>query len=197
MGIQIKKAKIKSHIFLEAEYSEPILDGVTQVKKDCTAPVHDDLKKAFRRLDIHLAFLCEQAKPSTDKKALSITAAFPDDETVTRLDPGEEFRCLLPDWHIINNTTCSGFSVGGNGETEGVSLFGVRVLSNGKKINIVTPFTKWADDYQFVGELIELIEECKAEVYSYLFENKHQPDNQPSLFEEMGVESITEIGEED
>lgn len=43
MAITIKKAKIKDNLFLEAEYSEQVQDGTNLVKKDCTAPVHDDM----------------------------------------------------------------------------------------------------------------------------------------------------------
>lgn len=58
--IQLKKAKIKDSLFLEVEYSESIADGTNTVKKDCTAPVHDDLKNAFSKLDDHLCGLCYQ-----------------------------------------------------------------------------------------------------------------------------------------
>jgi hypothetical protein len=65
--IQLKKAKIKDGLFLEVEYSETIADGTNTVKKDCTAPVHDDLKNAFSKLDGHLQDLCEQNDECTCK----------------------------------------------------------------------------------------------------------------------------------
>lgn len=59
-GIELKKAKIKDALFLSVEYSETVDHGVNKVTKDCTAPVHDDLKTAFSKLDEHLCQLCEQ-----------------------------------------------------------------------------------------------------------------------------------------
>lgn len=56
----IKKAKIKNELFLEVEYNELLKDGTNTVKKDCTAPVHDDLKKCFKKLDAYLASQSEQ-----------------------------------------------------------------------------------------------------------------------------------------
>jgi len=56
----IKKAKIKNELFLEVEYSELIKDGTNTVKKDCTAPIHNDLKFAFKKLDKHLSGISEQ-----------------------------------------------------------------------------------------------------------------------------------------
>ena len=47
--VTIKKAKIKDNSYLEVEYSEVVKDGTNSVKKDCTAPVHDDLRRSFRR----------------------------------------------------------------------------------------------------------------------------------------------------
>lgn len=189
MSIQIKKSKLKNSYFLEAEYSETIHDGTTNVKKDCNAPVHIDLKLVFRKLDIHLALLCEQAK-TKGEELLTISEAFPDDELMRTADPTEEYRCTKTDWDIISKISCSGFSIGGSGDSEGVTIFGVRELSNGKKLNIVSPFTRWDDDYTYAFDLAQIVEECKGEVYLYLFENKHQPETQLDMFDEEETAEI-------
>lgn len=62
IGNDIRKAKIKNELFLEVEYSEMIKDGTNTVKKDCTAPIHNDLKAAFQKLDVHLTGISEQYK---------------------------------------------------------------------------------------------------------------------------------------
>lgn len=59
-AIAIKKAKIKDNMFLDVEYSEKTSDGENKVTKSCTAPVHDDLKHEFAKLDQHLGNICEQ-----------------------------------------------------------------------------------------------------------------------------------------
>ncbi len=59
--VTIKKAKIKDGMFLEVEYDERASDGDNNVKKSCTAIVHDDLKNAFNGLNIHIENICELA----------------------------------------------------------------------------------------------------------------------------------------
>jgi hypothetical protein len=149
-GVEIKKAKIKDDLFLEVEYSEEVKDGVNQVKKSCTAPVHDDLKTSFEKLDAHLCELCEQFNS----------------------------ECISD----ISNVTCKGFTIGGNGDSEGVTLIGSRELESGKLLNLVSPFYKWADeDYPEINDLAAIIEECKHEVHLYLFVGKHKPEAQQEL----------------
>lgn len=138
--IKLKKAKIKDGLFLEVEYSEIVTDGENTVKKDCTAPVHDDLKNAYEELNSHLQDICQQ-----------------NDECI-----------------------CKGFSIGGSGDHEGVTLIGSRDVELGI-INLVTPFVKWDASYDRIGDLSEAIEVCKHEVKLYLFESKHKPDAQQEL----------------
>ena len=61
-----RKAKLKD-IFLTAEYNETLQKTSNDVKKDCTAPVHDDLKEAFKAMDNLLLKVCEQP---TDSKVV-------------------------------------------------------------------------------------------------------------------------------
>jgi hypothetical protein len=150
IGNDIRKAKIKNEIFLEVEYSEMIKDGTNTVKKDCTAPIHNDLKAAFQKLDVHLTAIAQQYNSSG------------------------EFD--------FENVTCTGFSVGGNGE--GVKLFGTRKLDPGGAFNFLSPFHKWdAETVEYDGRdgLRGAIAAAKAEVTKYLFEGKHQPDAQIKL----------------
>lgn len=59
----VKKAKLKD-IALEVEYHETLEDTSNKVKKDCTAPVHEDLKAAFSNMDILLKGITEQPAES-------------------------------------------------------------------------------------------------------------------------------------
>lgn len=56
---EIRKAKLKD-IFLSVQYSERLTDSTNSVTKDCTAPVHQDMKDAFARMDDMLRQICEQ-----------------------------------------------------------------------------------------------------------------------------------------
>ncbi len=181
-SITIKKAKIKNNLFLEVEYSEKQKDGTNTVKKDCTAPVHDDLKLAFKKLVPHLAVVCGQTHIASGKSATSVAIAFPEEELKWQLDPDENFAFTLGGWELVSKHFIVGFSIGGSGDSEGVTLTGYRELKNEKVLNLVSPFTKWDDDYELASELGEVIEECKSEVKKYLFEGKHQPDVQGDLF---------------
>lgn len=155
-NITIKKASIKENNYLSVEYSEHQPDGFSSIKKECKIPVHTDLKLAFKELDKHLALLSYQYNQNGNL--------------------------------CIDNIACKGFSIGGSGDSEGVTLIGVRTLENDKILNINSPFQRFDSDfyyYELTSELIDAIDDCKREVYAYLFEGKHEEDNQLALFEEL------------
>ncbi len=59
-SVEITKAQIKDGLFLNVSYSESTASGSNEVSKKCTAPIHDDLRDAFKKLDDHLATICGQ-----------------------------------------------------------------------------------------------------------------------------------------
>lgn len=118
---------------------------------------------------MHVAILCEQ---------VSDRALF---------DPTEVEAKLL------TKITCTGFSIGGNDEHEGVTLIGRREMKNNRILNLVAPFTKWEDEnaeYKHSWELQRAINACVLEVELYLFEDKYAPDPQGELFP-AGAEAET------
>lgn len=146
----IKKAKLKSRS-LEVELDEKIqIEESTitnEVIKKCVSLAHDDLLAALDNLKKHMVKICDF------KKSELITT-----QTIEEFD-GD----LLPDY------TITGFSIGGNEDSEGVTLIGNRKFDNGKVLNIVTPFTKYdADEYEFALELAADIQRCVYEVEEYL-----------------------------
>lgn len=84
------------------------------------------------------------------------------------------------------NMEVIGYSIGGSGESEGVTISGSRTLSSGKKLNLNSPFEKYEDsDYGAISELINQLQVIEAEVHAYLFEGKHAPKAQLEMeFEE-------------
>lgn len=156
-NVTIKKASIKDGNYLSVEYTEFKPDGVSKFSQDCKIPVHQDLKMAFAVLDDHLENLSFQR----DKKGKIETDAI----------------------------SCKGFTIGGSGESEGVTLTGIRTLESDKILNISSPFQRFDGDfyeYKQTEELIEALDTCKSEVLAYLFEGKHEEDNQMSIpFEEL------------
>jgi hypothetical protein len=59
-GVTIKKATIKDGLFLNVKFEENTPSGTNNVSKDCTAPIHDDLRNAFNGMSEHLAEICHQ-----------------------------------------------------------------------------------------------------------------------------------------
>lgn len=194
-NVTIKKAKIKDSLFLTAEYSEVIAAGTKSISEDFTAPVHEDLKRAFKKLTIHLRLLTGQVNEATGKSALH--ADYDPERTLVLFDPDMDFQFTEKDWDIIDSLYCAGFSIGGSGDSEGVTLIGRRTIREGKVLNLVSPFQKWENDsfdYPHSSELSQVIAECIGEVKLYLFEGKHQPDIQISLFDQEaeGDDKLTE-----
>lgn len=71
--------------------------------------------------------------------------------------------------------TCTGFSIGGHDEHEGVTLIGRRELANNRILNLVSPFTKFNDEfapYSGSSDMENAIALCKEEIQKYLFEGK-------------------------
>lgn len=159
--VKIKKARIKEELFLEVEFTEE-LPGHSKkdTKLSCTIPVHDDLKRAFLKMNKHLALLCDDVECKVD----------------------------LEDWdeELLGRYVVKGFSIGGTDENEGVSISGSKEAANGL-VNLNTPFQKYeASEYHFISELGADIAACVYEVHQYLFEGKRAPEKQLAFdFQEM------------
>lgn len=151
MEIEIKKAAIKNRIFLSSEYVEK-LNGVNKTRKeDSDAIVHDDLIHAFQKMVPHFALLTEQV-PESEVESIILN---------NREIPGD----------LLHKIKVTGISVGGSGESEGITISGAKRLSNGKTVNFNTPFTKWEavdEGYKFISELINVLEDLKDEVVAYM-----------------------------
>jgi hypothetical protein len=156
--VKIKKAKIKDSMFLEVEYTEQLPGHNKKDRKESsTVPVHQDMKDAFYKLHVHLAVLCDEVK--TPKRG--------DIES-------SEFEGFI----------VGGFSIGGSGENEGVTISGSKEGKYGT-VNLNTPFTKYeSSEYPFVAELNACIESCVYEIEQYLFDGKRAPEAQMELFQE-------------
>lgn len=187
-NISIKKAKLHDNLFLLVEFDEHLVNNVTnKIKRESTAPVHQDLVRAFKLLDPHLAFICYEITQDEFIKAIE-----PNKEAaviVSLVDPKSKKSRKL---NLFNEEEkepnpedafkVTGFSIGGSGDSEGVTLIGRRELPNGKIKNIISPFTKWLDDkYSHGSELAQVIEECKYEIKEFIVNGKQAPDRQQEI----------------
>lgn len=152
MQTRIRKAKIKDDL-LEAFWEEIHEDGVIdECQKKGNHLIHQDLRDAFDRLRPHLAKLCDLREGDVIKKSIE--------------NVHEE---------AFSHIKISGFTIGGEGEDEGVTISG-RKRFGGKSINLNSPFQKWEDEYDpymYADELSQAIEACVYEVEQYLFHGKH------------------------
>lgn len=169
----IKKAKIDNDLTLDVEYHEQVIlisgtkrkDIGGSIKREGDNAIHDDLRAAFKKLHPHLALISEM-----------ISMGF---------DSLEDYNDKL--WE---DYTVTGFSIGGSGDNEGVTLIGQKKLSTDKILNLTTPFEKWENSqYKFIGDLADAIESCKHEVEQYL-NGKMAPPAQQEL--DLEVEEAEE-----
>lgn len=161
----IKQAIIVDGTKLSVTHTIERKSGIETTSKKCPDPVHDDLRIAFAKLNDHLGRLCYQP--------------------LMENNPPHENDKAQP--KRICSIHCTGFKLAGNDDNEGVTLFGSRTLPNAKSLDLQSPQQRWYSDiyeYEEISELRAIIAECVNEVELYLFEGKHQPDNQMSLFPE-------------
>lgn len=171
MNITIKQASIKNSLFLAYKYDQVIKNTKKSASESSDAPIHDDLREAFSYLVPHFAFICEEIKETECKNRLD--------------NPKEE----LPEEHILLKYRVQGFTISGQGDSEGVTISGTKRLESGKILPLNTPFLKFEDgnEHCFMPELIEAIDNLKSEVYEYL-EGKQAPSRQEEMnFEEDEV----------
>ena len=162
--MEILKAKVTKDNTLTATYRDETGTVTIEGKNLVTG----DLTKAFTGLVAHMAFLCELKEAD-----------------------GKKFLEDLPD-NIGNILEVTGYSVGGDGESRGVTLTGKRFLKSNKVLNLNSPFTKFEDDnepYEFAFELKLAIFACEHEVNEYLFNKKWKVVQQELPFEEEKTEA--------
>jgi hypothetical protein len=170
MNITIKNAKIKNTMFLEYGYSERINNAENEIKTQSNAPIHDDLANAFKALVPHFAGICEELEDAIISKAIY------QKDDLSYLDNLEDNENPLKYYSV------KGFSIGGSGDDEGVTISGNKKLQSGKLVNFNTPFTKFFDfdNYSYCSELRNALDNLRSEVYDYL-EGKQAPPRQQSI----------------
>lgn len=163
--MNITKAKVTKDNTLVATYTDETGTVTVEGKNLVTS----DLINAFKALVPHMAFLCEQKEAD-----------------------GKKFLEDMPD-NIDSILEVTGYTVGGDGDSRGVTLTGKRFLKSNKVLNLNAPFTKFADDnedYAFQFELEQAIESCCYEVNEYIFNKKWKVVQQELPFEEQAAADV-------
>lgn len=155
--IDIKAAVLKDDF---CNYRYELKTGPTagdSLNRDGASIVHNDMKTQFKKLNVHLAVICEEIDHD------DIT----DVEHFENLDFAED--------HVPNSTqdrvahfTVSSFKVEGNGENESVVLIGRKRLSTGDFVSLKSPKITWEGQYAFINELRVAVDDLKLEVEAYM-----------------------------
>lgn len=118
ISISIKEAKIKDDFCLY-KYEEATGKSIGFIHKvDGKGVIDDDMRNAFARLNVHLAFIDDVFKHSG-------TAI----EDIDKMH-NDELTLLY---------TCTGFKINGGDENESIILIGTKYLSAGARMEIETP----------------------------------------------------------
>lgn len=170
MKIVIKKAAIKGSLFLSYEFEQQDVDVNNLIKTSSDAPIHDDLRVAFRKLIPHFAFICEEI---TDEKLVKKAIKNPDSYLID-IDTAPS--------DVFFKFRVSAFSIVEKDGDETVFINGSKRLETNKEISFSTPgISLHDDDYPLVSELNEAIEELKEEVLAYM-QGKSAPKAQLEMF---------------
>lgn len=151
-SVNILSAALKNAM---CNYSYEILDGVGEgdiINRKGSSIVHSDLIRAFRKLDVHLALICEEI----DKSSISDIEHFENMKTVEFEDGTIE--------KAVSAFTANSVKT----DKSGVTVTGTKELSTGDHVTLQSPKVDWDDDYQFLGELKVVVDEIQFEVEEYM-----------------------------
>jgi hypothetical protein len=171
--IEIRSGHLKDNMFCHYGYDHTVSANTTDnVARKSQVPVHDDLKVAFRKLNVHLAVICEEINPDD----------IPDIDNLPELDPDPDMTEEDQDPLAVklSRFSVSAFKIVGNGENEGVVLTGQKRLSTLEFVKLETPVTRWQGDYPYVNELHVAIFNLVEEIEQYM-QGKQAPQRQTEM----------------
>jgi hypothetical protein len=171
MNIVIKKAAIRNSIFLTYEFDQHDADVKNGIKTSSDAPIHDDLKAAFRALIPHFAFICEEiTNEDLVQDAIERPESYLEDrENSASLD---FFKFYVNEFSIIDKKGLNFVTISGN-----------KQLTDGDVVSFSAPAIDLdGGNYKFMYELKEAVEVLKREVLAYM-QGKQAPKAQLEMFE--------------
>lgn len=147
--IEITAASLVDQMFCNYKYKRRVAPATfDKVAIKSEVPVHPDLVKCFRRLDTHLAVICEEVS------ALAID----DIEDIGSEELREKVSKFLATDVVINNS----------GEVYVLVIKGTKELSTKDCITLETPKVVVDNDYPFAQELTDTIIDLISEVELYM-----------------------------
>lgn len=170
MNVTIKKASLRGSLFLNYDFEQTDADVKNTIKTSSDAPIHDDLRNAFRALIPHFAYICEEVKDEAlTQKAIENPEMYLHDRELAPDDTFFKFRV-------------GEFSLEEKKGFEYLTLFGCKSLATFQEVCFSSPKIDMEDtNYPFATELKEAIEVCKVEVLAYM-QGKQAPKAQLEMF---------------
>lgn len=167
--MEISKVKIVEGKTLSVVYSIVDPEGKKATHAvDYESAIHEDLKRAFTKLDIHFGLITE-----------NIDLA--DVENI------EDF-----DLQLTENIHTTSYSKKNKEDDPGITLSGYKILKNGKALIMNCPYTRFLEKeescYKYIDNLESVLAIVDDEVQSYLA-GKHAED--PQLTMEFPDDSVT------
>lgn len=199
-NINITKVAISGGMFLKVSYKEllPDSDERSHPNVSCTAPVHEDLARAFLNFKPHLALICEEITnnqfidsiPEDDRSeemimemgelvsAIKAARGRKGAPVIPNLNGAEQ-----PDENIMDRFDVSVVEFKTTNGVESIILTGQKELSTSKWMGLgPAPGIKENDvEYKFTSDLLQLGELLKHEVKLYILEHKYAPPIDPEL----------------
>ncbi|MBA3673461.1 MAG: hypothetical protein H0W75_00640 [Chitinophagaceae bacterium] len=146
--VEIKDAKIKDDFGI---YSYEIMSGVGKgdliKNRQGASIIHDDMKDAFEKLNVHLAIIDDAFKYSQ-----------------IEIDDINDMH----DHELTGHFYVSGLRVNGDDGNKSVILLGTKWISEGGNISLETPKIKLDSQYKWVDDLKEAVDACINEVEQYM-----------------------------
>lgn len=171
MNIVIKKAAIRNSIFLTYEFDQHDADVKNGIRTSSDAPIHDDLRTAFRALIPHFAFICEEI---TNEDLVQAAIERPE----SYLEDRENSASLDFFKFYVNE-----FSINDKKGLNFVTISGNKLLTDGEVVSFSAPAIDLdGGSYKFTYELKEAVEILKREVLAYM-QGKQAPKAQLEMFE--------------
>lgn len=188
-AIEIKSGHLKDNMFCHYGYDHTVAANTTDsIYRKSAVPVHEDMKIAFRDLNVHLAVICEEIHPDDIPNIDNLPVLDPD----TDLTDDDQDPLALK----LSRFSVSSFRIVGNGENEGVILTGQKRLSTGDHIKIETPVARYQGEYAFVNELHVAIFNLVEEIEQYM-NGKQAPPRQTEMDFSEGIQDAEFENDED
>jgi hypothetical protein len=183
MNIVIKKAGIRNSIFLSYEFEQKDADVNNTIKTSSDAPIHDDLRAAFRALIPHFAFVCEEiTNEDLVRAAIERPESYLEDrEHSVSLD---FFKFYVNEFSIVDKKGMYFLTISGN-----------KQLTDGDIVSFSAPAIDLeGSSYMFIRQLNEAVDVLKNEVLAYM-QGKQAPKAQLQMFDDEEADSEEAFGD--